>query len=200
MFEFEGYTNFTMCTRHKLNQEIMKAYDDVYSNWLAGEYDAREPLNECMLYDKKARDLTDLHYCLWQVFPKDRLYRDYWCPSPKDWLSKQGMTEWPTRVTREFQGARTFLTPVVCPIPGALPVDTVPDRHNPRYWVPILAQIRAQSIPVLEPMRQTKRRKVDLEELSPSEEFDLEPVALPVEPVVRRSKRVKYARDFYYGY
>lgn len=76
-------------------------------------------------------------------------------------------------------------------------VDDLDYLNNRTIAPPVALQV---AIPVLEPIRQMKRRKVDLEELTPSEEFDLESVALPVEPVVRRSKRVKYARDFYYGY
>ena len=157
VFEFEGFTNFSMCTRHELNKEIMKAYDVVYSNWLAGEYDPSEALSEAMLFDKKARDLRDLHYCLWEVFPQDRLYRDYWCPAPKDWLRFQGMTEWPTRVVN-FYGARTF------------------SMHGPSGEVERVSDLTSMAIPVLEPIR---RDSVS---------------------VARRSKRVKYARDFYYGY
>lgn len=187
---FGPYSDFSWSTRQEVVKQIYEAYDVVFNEWLAGNYDPLESLKEAMIYDDKANDLRDVHWTLWNYYPADRSDCDeYWCPKPDDWLKyNSNMTKWPTRDYRtgQFFGARTFSmhgpSGEVEPIPVALPVA-----------LPV-------AIPVLQPIRQTKRRKVDLEELTPSEEFDLESVALPVEPVVRRSKRVKYARDFYYGY
>jgi hypothetical protein len=82
------------------------------------------------------------------------------------------------------------------------PDDWLKYISNMTEWPPVALPVALPvAIPVLEPIRRFKCHNVrDLEELSASEESDLESVALPVEPVVRRSKRVKVQREFYYGY
>ena len=169
-----GYSDFEYETRSEIVDKLFARWDTVFQNWLGGEYGKNVWLEDVLTADPEAQDLKDIHWCLYCHFTGDYDGKYYNYLEASDWLLEHsGLRRWPLSL-REYKRELELLTPVICPIPCALPV-----------------------IPVLEPI---KRRKVDLEELTPSEESDLESVALPVEPVVRRSKRVKYARDFYYGY
>jgi hypothetical protein len=174
---FGPYSNFYFSTRQEIVKQIYEAYDVVFNEWLAGEYDPQASLKEVMNFDDKAIDLRDVHWTLWNYYPTDRAnYNEYWCPGPDDWLKyNTNMTQWPTC------DYRSVALPVARPVP-----------EWPLFALPVALPV---AIPVLEPIRRVKRHNVrDLEE------SDLEPVALPVEPVVRRSKRVKTQREFYYGY
>jgi hypothetical protein len=148
---FGPYNDFSYSTRQEIVNQIYEAYDDVFEEWLAGKYDPRQTLKEAMYYDDKATDLRDVHWTLWNYYPTDRVhYNEYWCPGPEDWLKYNThmtewrkymthMTQWPTCDDRRFLVARPFsmhgpsgevervnyLTPVVCPIPVALPVGGV---------------------------------------------------------------------------
>jgi hypothetical protein len=213
-FTFMGYSGWTPEVRGELLDKIFGRMNVVYAQWVAGEYTNLDLLEDLLTDDKKIRYYQTLRRCVYNVFTGDRAGDNYPEVTAYDWLCEElMMTTWPQRDSGVVPvGMRSFSSggemqhvgdfcPVPVALPVALPVATVPQRYNPSYWTNVATQIQAQSIPVLEPIRRVKRHNVrDLEELSASEESDLEPVALPVEPVVRRSKRVRVQRQFYYGY
>jgi hypothetical protein len=186
-----GYSDFEYETRSEIVDKLFTRWDTVFQNWLGGEYGNKVWLEDVLTADPEAQDLKDIHWCLYCHFTGDYDGKYYNYVEASDWLLEHsGLRRWPLSL-REFK--REIMIPSALPeIIDALPVG--PNMPN----LPVALQV---AIPVLEPIRRVKRHNVrDLEELSASEESDLEPVALPVEPVVRCSKRVKYARDFYYGY
>ncbi len=171
---FGPYSDFSFSTRQEVIKQIYEAYDVVFNEWLAGEYDPLETLKEAMIYDDKATDLRDVHWTLWNYYPMDRVhYNEYWCPGPEDWLKyNSNMTQWPTRDYRtgQFFGVKTFSVA----LPVALPV----------------------AIPVLEPIWQ-RARTFSMHGPSGEVEHVVEPMT---ERAPRRSTRAKKQREFYYGF
>ena len=179
---FLTYRDFGESTRAAIVKKLFDRYDELYVEWLVGTHGDCD-LGQVIYSDRWVNRTWYEAETLSRVYCEELLFTWFDQITVHRWLhDRHGMSELPKRktihhpVVVSFQRARTSTLGFT--IPCALPV-----------------------IPVLEPIRRFKRHNVcDLEELSASEEFDLESVALPVEPVVRRSKRVKVQREFYYGY
>jgi hypothetical protein len=189
-----GYSDFEYDTRSEIVDKLFTRWDTVFQNWLGGEYGNKVWLEDVLTADPEAQDLKDIHWCLYCHFTGDYDGKYYNYVEASDWLLEHsGFSRWPLSL-KEFK--REIMIPTALPVTPEI-IDALPVGPNMPN-LPVALQV---TIPVLEPIRRVKRHNVrDLEELSASEESDLESVALPVEPVVRRSKRVRYARDFYYGY
>jgi hypothetical protein len=107
-----GYTDFDFETRSEIVDKFFARCDTVFSNWLAGEYASYCSLEDAICDDPEARDLKDIHWCLYCHFTGDYDGKYYNYLEASDWLVEHmGMTQWPTRVSRvvpQFQSARTF--------------------------------------------------------------------------------------------
>jgi hypothetical protein len=178
-----GYSDFEYDTRSEIVGKLFTRWDTVFQNWLGGEYGKSVWLEDVLTADPEAQDLKDIHWCLYCHFTGDYDGKYYNWVEASDWLLEHsGLRKWPLSL-REYKRELELFIPNALPVTPEI-IDALPVGPN----MPNLP------IPVLEPIRRVKLHNVcDLEELSASEESDLE-------PVIRRSKRVKYARDFYYGY
>lgn len=215
---FLGYSGWVVATRQEFRAKIFERMDAVYQKWLDAEYRATDLLEDCLEDDPHVRELKTTRYCVYAYFTGDHSGDNYIDLTAAHWKEQHmGWKVWPSQ-----SFLRRFIHNLASDdsdsddsesddsdSDNSFPSDSedIPylEPQNQEFvknilrpvgsFIPVALPVALPAIPVLEPIRHIKRHNVrHLEELSASEESDLE----PVEP--RRSKRVKVPREFYYGY
>jgi hypothetical protein len=168
-----GYTDFSDRTRKDFMDKILYRLDCIYSGWLYGEYYDGD-LHSCMMNDPEYTDLNNLFVELNIHFRPDLDVRFY-SFSPSFWLDVRGFSDFPTR--------QTFY------------------HYTPNELKMEVKFKRARTFVMHGPDGEVKHVPCDV---WPPVESDClvshTSVARPVVDTPRRSTRVKYPRDFYYGY